>query len=335
MNASKMNALHLVALLSAPGIGRRTVQQILKADLAFAPSRPQELRDLLLETKADNPRTRVPTAAEMEKAYTDAERLLENAERLGVRVLSPDSAAFPNPLRNIPDPPVVLYARGNIDCISTESAVAVVGTREPSAFGQVSAQRIAGALAAKGLIVVSGLAIGCDAEAHSGCLQANGQTVAVMAHGLDQIYPAQNRDLAYSILDSGGCLVSEYPPGTKPRSNFFVERDRLQSGLSAAVVIVETDVAGGTMHTARFCLEQRRLLGCLVHPPKFASHPKARGNQKLLAEEGAFPLSSKEAIEEFVGLFYKPDERRDRSEESDAQSEERDHKQMSFFYVWG
>jgi DNA processing protein len=328
-----MNTLNIVTLLSAPGIGRRTVQQILNANLAFTPSRPQELRELLLETKAHSPRTRVPTDVEIEKAYTDAERLLEDAEHLGVQVLIPESPAFPKQLRNIPDPPVVLYARGNIDCISTDSAIAIVGTREPSSFGEAAAKKIAATLAAKGLIVVSGLAIGCDAAAHKGCLDAGGQTVAVMAHGLDQIYPAQNRDLSHSILDSGGCLVSEYPPGTKPRSNFFVERDRLQSGLSAAVIIVETDVKGGTMHTARFCLEQRRLLGCVVHPPKFASHPKARGNQKLIAEENAFALSTKEAIAEFVGLFYKPAERRNRPEASDTLPEERNPEQIPLLYA--
>src|SRR5262249_45832258 len=104
----KMNTLQVVALLSAPGVGRRTVHHILKTDLAFSPSRPQELRNLLLETKADNPRTRVPSAAEVEHSYTEAERLMENAEHLGIGVLSLDSPAFPTMLRNIPDPPVVL-----------------------------------------------------------------------------------------------------------------------------------------------------------------------------------------------------------------------------------
>src|SRR4030095_14350902 len=137
-----------------------------------------------------------------------------------------------------------------------------------------------------------------------GCLQAGGKTAAVLAHGLDQIYPSQNYGLARNILDSGGWLVSEYPPGVKPRGHLFVERDRLQSGLSAAVIIIETDTISGTMHTARFCLKQRRLLACLAHPQKFASHDKTRGNRALISEASAFPLADKKALEEFVRLFH-------------------------------
>lgn len=331
-----MNTLHIVTLLSAPGVGRRTVQQILDANLAFAPSRPQELRDLLLErAKTHAPRMRVPTDAELEKAYSDAERLLESAEHQGVQVLGPDNPDFPDQLRAIPDPPVVLYARGNVRCLAAGSAVAVIGTREPSFFGAAAAERLAATLADKGIVIVSGLAIGCDTAAHTGCLEAGGQTVAVMAHGLDHVYPAQNRALAERILDSGGCLVSEYPPGVRPRGNFFVERDRLQSGLSAAVIIVETDVKGGTMHTARFCLEQRRLLGCLVHPPKFAEHPKARGNQQLIAEEKAFALATKADVDEFVAIFHKPATipQITRPDEAVEQPQKRDE-QLSFFSDW-
>jgi DNA processing protein len=303
MKQKLMNTLHIVTLLSAPGVGRRTVQQILDTNLAFAPSRPQELRDILLEASTRSPRMRVPSNAELEKAYNNAEMIMESAEHLGVKVIGPDSPTFPDSLRTIPDPPVVLYARGNIACLSTQSAVAIIGTREPSTFGLAAAERIGAVLAGKGLVIVSGLALGCDAAAHLGCLKSNGHAVAVLAHGLDNVYPAQNRDLASHILDSNGCLISEYPPGTKPRGNFFIERDRLQSGLSAAVIVIETDVKGGTMHTAHFCLKQQRLLGCLVHPPKFASHAKARGNQKLIAEENAFPLSTKEDMDKFLHLF--------------------------------
>lgn len=331
-----MNTLHIVTLLSAPGVGRRTVQQLLNADLAFVPSRPQELRDLLLErSRTHAPRMRVPSDAELEKAYNDAERLLESAENQGVQVLGPDSQDFPEQLRDIPDPPVVLYVRGNVHCLAARSAVAVIGTREPSHFGAAAAGRLAATLADKGIVVVSGLALGCDTAAHTGCLETGGKTVAVMAHGLDQVYPSQNRALAERILDSDGCLVSEYPPGVRPRGNFFVERDRLQSGLSAAVIIVETDIKGGTMHTARFCLEQQRLLGCLVHPPKFADHPKARGNRQLIAEEKAFALATKADVDEFVAVFHKPVPAPQVTgpDESVEQPPKRDE-QLSFYPEW-
>lgn len=117
-----------------------------------------------------------------------------------------------------------------------------------------------------GATVVSGLAIGCDTAAHSGCLSVHGETIAVLAHGLDRVYPAVNRELVGEILDTGGCLLSEYPPKTRPFPANFVERDELQAGLSDGVIVVETGVKGGTMHTVRFSQEQRKPLACVKHP---------------------------------------------------------------------
>jgi DNA processing protein len=301
-----INTHHIVTLLSAPGVGRKTVLQVLQSSSQFTPSRVDELRELLIELKTQNPKTRVPTDVELKAAYDSAEATLEKAEELSIKVLALTSPNFPPQLSNIPDPPVVLYAKGNIDCLLARSAVAVIGTRDPSTWGEGAAERIGAILGNKRMVVVSGLAIGCDTGAHQGCIKAGGQTVAVLAHGLDKIYPSQNRELADSILDFDGCLVSEYPPGVSPRGNMFIERDRLQSGLSAAVIVIETDIKGGTMHTVRFCLEQERLLGCLAHPPKFIDHPKAKGNQKLIAEGRAVPLASKQNIEAFIARFFEP-----------------------------
>ena len=153
-------------------------------------------------------------------------------------------------------------------------------------------------------MVVSGLALGCDTAAHEGCVQSRGITVAVLAHRVDYVYLATNRKLASSIIDGSGALVSEYAPGTKPRSSYFVERDRVQSAFSLGVIIVETDVEGGTMHTAGFAVKQKRRLACLVHPPKFASAEKARGNQKLIKEADAFPLEKKEDLDAFIAYCF-------------------------------
>lgn len=327
---SRINTLDILTLLSTPGIGRRTVQQLLEAEMESPPSSLEDLRDLLRDRATVNGhRMRVPTSLELQDAFNLAERVLESSHDLGVQVIGPDTQQFPRQLRNIPDPPVVLYVRGNAECLYREPAVAVIGTREPSQFGLSAAEKLSANLASLHFVIVSGLAIGCDAAAHTGCLKAAGQTVAVLAHGLDQIYPSKNRDLADQILDSGGCLVSEYAPGIRPRGNFFVERDRLQSGLSAAVVVIETDIKGGTMHTAQFCLDQQRLLACVVHPPKFANHEKARGNQMLIADGKAIPLSSRADIESFVARFQKE---REIDESGPAKgSKKKQTEQLSFF----
>lgn len=274
------------------------MQQILAKNVTLDMCMPRDLRDLLLETRSSSSAS-VPSIDDFERGCSEAMRVIEEAEGQGVKILSSDDSRFPSQLRTIPDPPVVLYVKGELNALA-HPALAVVGTREPTSFGAAAAERLGANLGAKGFVVVSGLALGCDTAAHEGCLQARGITVAVLAHGVDYVYPAKNRKLANSIVDGGGALVSEYAPGTRPRPSYFVERDRLQSALSLAVIIVETDVEGGTMHTAGFAVKQQRRLACLVHPPKFAAAEKARGNQKLIKEAGAFPLEKKEDLDLFI-----------------------------------
>ena len=298
-----LDPTQIAALLLLPGVGRAAVRRLIERAFKVAPQGPQDLQDFLLKAGAHGLGVSIPTGDEMEKAYEDAEILMKNAEHLGMKVLTPGMPAFPPQLCRIPDSPVMLYVKGNVNCLSAETVIAVIGTREPSRWGATAAERIAASLAAKGIVVTSGLALGCDTAAHRGCMLAGGHTIAVMAHGLDRVYPAQNRQLAAGILNSGGCLVSEYAPGVAPSPKYFVERDRLQSGLSGAVIVIETNLRGGTMHTVGFCLKQGRLLGCVAHPSGLVSHPKAQGNRKLIAEKKAIAIPDKEALEEFLGLL--------------------------------
>jgi DNA processing protein len=298
-----LSKLHVLTLLSIPGIGRKTVQNFLQT-LTFSPSNIRELREALLESKNAGFELDILTKNTLEERQRDAEKLLRDHEKAQVKVIAYSEPEFPQQLHIIPDPPAILYVKGNIDCLKPEQSVAVIGTRNPSEYGRERANKIAQIFAEKGLIVVSGLAEGCDTAGHEGCLKANGCTVAVLAHGLQMIYPAQNKKLAERIVDSGGCLVSEYHLGTKPFKSSFVERDRLQSGLSAAVVVIETDIKGGTMHTARYCLEQDRTLACIDHPPERRSE-KSRGNQKLIAEKKAIPLKTPEQLESFIAKVFR------------------------------
>ena len=181
----------------------------------------------------------------------------------GIVVLAINDVAYPPLLKQIADPPAVLYLRGSLSALSSR-AVAVVGTRTPTSNGMLIAERLSGVLAQAGYTVVSGLAKGIDTQAHRGCLLANGATVAVLANPLDSrsIYPAENRPLAEEILDRSGALVSETPLGQMPQRSSFVQRDRIQSGLSLAVFAIQTDVEGGTMHTVRYAERDGRLLFC-------------------------------------------------------------------------
>lgn len=272
-----------LALLGLKGIGRVSVRSWLSSGV---PLGTLEEVNLCLSSSRKN-------AIEPEiiqEAWEKAGLIISRSSAGGIDVTACDSPTFPKQLKNIPDAPAVIFSKGVLPP-ETELGVAVVGTRHPSEWGRKAARKIARTLADNGIVVVSGLAEGCDTEAHRGCIDAGGRTIALLAHGFGEIYPKSNTSLAEEILRTGGCLITEYPLGTPILRSSFVERDRLQSGLSAAVLVIETDVEGGTMHTVGFAEKQDRVLAALKHPPDQSSHPKVRGNEILINTGRAEPIS--------------------------------------------
>src|ERR1700755_3458207 len=176
----------------------------------------------------------------------------------GADVLVLDDGAYPALLREIPDPPVTLYVRGSWSECLDAPCVGIVGSRRCSAYGQNVALSLARDLASRGVTVVSGLARGIDAAAHRGALEASGRTVAVLGTGLDEVYPRDHRTLASEILERGGALVTQFPLGTPPVAENFPYRNRIISGLSLGVVVVEASENSGSLITARLALEQDR-----------------------------------------------------------------------------
>jgi DNA processing protein len=166
------------------------------------------------------------------------------------------SEKYPPLLKQIPDPPLVLYVRGDVGALS-RYAVAIVGTRRPTAYGGQVAQRLARDLAGRQLVIVSGLVRGIDSAAHRGALEAKGTTVTVLGSGIDVIYPRENKRLAEQVVECGA-LISEFPPGTSPAPENFPIRNRIISGLSLGVLVVEAAEYSGSLITARLAVEQNR-----------------------------------------------------------------------------
>jgi DNA processing protein len=206
---------------------------------------------------------------------------------MGIARAERDAPPYPPLLGEIFDPPAVLYYRGTLPD-PARPAVALVGTRRPSAAASRQALVLGREFARRGITVISGLALGIDALAHRGCLEGGGRTVAVLGSSLDEVYPASNRNLARRILETGGALVSEYPGGTKPRKWHFPQRNRIISGLARGTVIVEAPAKSGALYTGQFALEQGRDLW--VASAGFAS-PLGDGCRKL-AGEGCRVISS-------------------------------------------
>lgn len=183
-------------------------------------------------------------------------------ERFKAKSCVPDCAQYPRSLQGIQKPPAVLYYKGDIHLLNDAKSVAVIGSRNVSEQGRKLARHVGRFMAENRITVVNGLALGCDAEALKGALEVHGRCVAIMPCGLDQIVPKSHQKLALEILENGGCLLSEYAEGTRPVKYQYVERDRLQSGVSQGVVIIEAELKSGTMHTADFAIKQKKRLAC-------------------------------------------------------------------------
>jgi DNA processing protein len=220
----------------------------------------------------------------------------EQIRAQGIRVLIWDDDAYPRRLREIANPPPVLYLRGEL-AETDEWAVAIVGTRRITAYGRQVAERIAAHLAAAGVTVVSGLALGVDTVAHQTALDAGGRTLAVLGSGVDRIYPARNRKLAARIMENGA-LISDYPPGTPPEASNFPPRNRIISGLSLATVVIEAGEKSGALITADFAAEQGRDVFAV---PGNVLAPQSRGTNRLI-QNGAFPLLDPQEILDALDL---------------------------------
>ena len=236
-------------------------------------------------------------AAAFDEAQREADRVLARARHLGLDAIPFADARYPPLVATIYDPPPVLWIRGHAQALLAPS-VALVGARAASAPALAVAADLAASLARAGLGVVSGLARGVDAAAHSATLEARGVTVAVLGCGADRVYPAEHRDLARAIGESGA-LVSELPPGTPPLRGHFPQRNRVISGLSLATVVVEASERSGSLITARFALEQGREVMAV---PGLALSGRNRGAHALLRDGAKLVETADDILEELPGI---------------------------------
>ncbi|RMF48403.1 MAG: DNA-protecting protein DprA [Deltaproteobacteria bacterium] len=277
----------------SPGLGRRALFRLIEhyGDPHAALAEPAE-RWCRCGVRADVAAGRLP------EGHPELLRTLDLLDRLEVTLVSFwDRDHYPELLRRIPDPPALLYLRGHLP---TTDMFAVVGSRRASRRGKAVARDIARDLAAAGLAVVSGLARGIDTAAHLGALDAEGQTVAVLGCGIDRVYPPENADLFREIIDSGA-ILTEYPPGALPLAGHFPGRNRIISGLSKGVLIVEAAEGSGSLHTAEFALETGREVFAVPNP---VDAPTSGGVNQLI-KDGARVVTESRDILDIVRPEYR------------------------------
>ena len=243
-----------IALNMTPGIGPRAATKLLErfgsADAVFQARR----------TELESVRLKPETIESILKRDFEEKAIqeLENVKALGGDVLILDDGSYPAILREIADPPITLYVKGEWQACLDQPCVAVIGSRMCSTYGENASEMLARDLASRGICIVSGLARGIDAAAHKGAIRGAGKTIAVLGTGIDNVYPRENTRLVKEILDSGGAVVSQFPLGTPPLKDNFPYRNRIISGLSLGVLIVEASERSGSLITARLATEQNR-----------------------------------------------------------------------------
>ena len=228
-----------------------------------------------------------------------ADRILADCQRLGQRILTIQDAEYPQRLRNIFDPPLVLYVKGRMPVMDEEAAIAVVGTRECTPYGTACGERLGRELAASGAVVVTGLARGVDSAAARGALRAGGSVVGVPGGGLDVVYPPENGDL-YADVAARGVLLSEYPPGSPPDKAHFPVRNRIMSGLSVAALVVEAPGHSGALITARLALEQGREVYAVPGP---IDAPDSVGCNRLIRDGAGLAAEGWDILRDFQERF--------------------------------
>jgi len=197
--------------------------------------------------------------------WEKADQIISKSEKLGASLISFTDPEYPPMLKQIYDPPVLIWIKGDPAALQTEG-IAVVGTRNPGRYGREQAEIWSRKIIENGLSVNSGLAYGVDSVAHRTAVKTGGRTVGVLGSGIDWIYPEKNRSLASDMINNGGAIITEYPPGTKPDAVNFPERNRIVSGMSHGVLVVESGIKGGSMITARTALDQNREVFVVPHP---------------------------------------------------------------------
>jgi len=287
----------LLGLLHVPEMGLRRIKHLLRTTGVSSAEQIFEIPYSQL--------VKIDTLGELLAAnivgfddWNTVDDILEKTDSAGASLVGYGDETYPELLKHIYDPPVLLWVKGSKDALKN-NGIAIIGTRRPSKYGLKQANKWTELLSKAGLCINSGLAYGVDAAAHKAAVQRKGKTVAVLGSGIDVIYPAKNSRIAQDIIDSGGAIITEFEPGTKPDAVNFPERNRIVSGMSHGVLVVESGIKGGSMITARSALDQNREVFVTPHP---LDYPGGEGCNYLIRTGQGKLVQSLQDIQEEISV---------------------------------
>lgn len=287
----------LLRLALVQGVGPQRLALLVErfrgaeAAMVASPARLREVPGIGPELAA---RIRAANGSRARSASRSALRFVRHSRAVA---LTPADPAYPPSFRSVIDPPYLLFAAGDLDALA-RTGVAIVGTRSPTRYGREAAERLGFDLARAGLAIISGLARGIDSAAHLGALEAGGTTIAVLGHGIDQVYPPEN-DRLFARVRRHGLLLTEYLPGETPKAGNFPRRNRLITALAEAVVVVEMGLKSGAQHTVGFALDQGKEV--MAVPGSILS-PMSGGTNQLIKDGARLVASAQDVLEELRGV---------------------------------
>lgn len=310
-----LNTRQIIALKEINGCGAATIRHLVEESRKMSQVNisNEDFLDFINNCIAAGiKRSRLKTVnkSDFNVAVSNADRILDESSKSGIRVTSYIDTSFPSQLLKTVnedgkfDIPLVLYYKGDLS-IASQNGIAIIGTREPTKEGLQAGEYFGEKLAEEGFNIISGLAIGCDTAGHRGALKySKGKTTAFLAHGLDSIYPSENEELAAEILERGGLLMSEYSIGENVNRYNLVARDRLQAALANATIVIQTGINGGTNHAANTTLISGKPLFCVKYGDEsIMNHEKVAGNKALVTKGAKYITSNdyKEKISLSIG----------------------------------
>lgn len=289
----------ILTLLNINGMGRKTINSLLKESL------PKTLdchNILYFINKNQINRFSFLKIEDIIQSQNKARNIISYCMKNKINMITILDKDFPSKLKIIEDNPVLLFYKGNVNCINSSKSIAIIGSRFSSSYSQEYTKQISQYFSNRDYVIVSGLAHGCDTHAHKICTSNNKKTIAVLPCGFDKIYPKDNIDLSKEIILNNGCLVSEYFPSQPSLKHQFIERNRLQSALSIGIIVIECSIDSGTMHTVHFSKKQDKVIGCCI-PNKNIDVNKISGNIKLLKDKLITPIYSYDSLNKFSLLL--------------------------------
>lgn len=318
-----MNIHLIMSLKEIKGYGNNKILELISSNPITT-----DLHNFLESCKNNGFIKKLPSLDMIQEAKEKATRRIESINKTDVKIISYLCDVYPNRLKAISNPPLILYCRGNYELLMQHNITAIIGSREITEQSKIIINEFCKELVKKDFTIVSGLALGCDYEAHLCTLKNKGSTIAVLPSGIDSITPRSNIRLADDIITNNGCIISEYPPNTRVFKSNYIDRNRIVSALSKGVIVIQSKEKSGTRHTVQFALNQNKLIIAYDSPDYLNLNDDYSFNKIIINDNLAYPVKNYKSLVLTLRLL---ELRKDSDVEYNSKNLTKDYLQLNIF----